>query len=145
MKVRPRKLRAEDKKKYMKALDALYTVMTELNDRDQVKRLLKDLLTESERLMVGRRILIAQKLLRDTSYQQIVAEMGGVGMDTIMRVHRWLLDEEMGMEKIISKLESALTARKPLRSESIADPFSLAGIKKRYPSHYLFSKLIDKK
>ena len=144
MKVRPRKLRAEDKKKYMKALDALYTVVAELTDREQVKRFLKDLLTESERLMVGRRILIAQKLLRDMPYQQIAAEMGGVGMDTIMRVHRWLLDEEIGMEKIISKLENSLAVRKSLRSEGMTDPFSLAGIKKRYPGHYLFSKLINK-
>lgn len=143
MKIKPTKVKEEDKKRYVMALDALYTTISELGDREEVKKFLKQLLTESEKIMLGRRILIAQMLLRDIGYEKIVEELK-VGMDTIMRVHRWLQNEEEGIEKAVRKLENAIQSRRKIRSEKgPADPFSFEGIKRRYPIHSLLFNIFD--
>ena len=139
MKVRPRKISNQDRIKY---LDILYTAIGSLKSREEIKQFLRDLLTESERLMIGRRIVIAQKLLQDHSYNQIMKEMK-VGPDTIMRVHRWLEDENDGYEKVIKNLEKVLEARQSKRKE-FYDPYSFKGLKRKYPLHFLLFNLFDK-
>ena len=138
MKVLPRKVKKEDKIKY---LDALYTAIASLKSRDEVKSFLRDLLTESERIMIGRRILVAQKLLQEQSYIQIKQELG-VGMDTIMRVQRWLEDENYGYEDTIKKLEKVLESRQK-KIDKYHDPYSFEGLKRRYPMHFLLFNLFD--
>lgn len=100
MKVRPRKIEHRDKIRY---LDALYTAMSSFSSKEGIKSFLDDLLTESERVMIGRRVLIAQRLLKDQPYNQIMKEMK-VGPDTIMRVHRWLGGDNKGYEKAVYEL-----------------------------------------
>lgn len=142
MKVKPRKVNNKEKTKY---LDTLYTTIACLNSREEIKLFLRDLLTESERIMLGRRILIAQKLLQDISYDQIIKEMR-VGKDTIMRVHRWLEDDVAGYEKTIQKLETKLATRKmntKYFENKPIDPFSFAGLKRKYPLHFALFNLFD--
>jgi TrpR-related protein YerC/YecD len=139
MKVQPRKIKKEDKIKY---LDYLYTAVTSLKSREEVKFFLKDLLTESERIMLGRRILIAQRLLEGKTYDDIVRELG-VGIDTIVRVHRWLADESNGYEKTIKNLKRELLSRKAKLENKQPEVFSFAWLKKRYPLQFLLFNLID--
>ena len=141
MKVEIRKLSKEERIKY---LDALYTTVATLKSRDEVKLFLRDLLTESERIMVGRRILIAQKLLADKSYDEIAGEMR-VGMDTITRVHRWLEDEASGYEKAITALNKEMGNRLKFKKESAPVPYSFSWLKKKYPLHFALFNLFDKK
>ena len=126
----------------MRYLDTLYTAISSLNSREEVKRFLRDLLTESERVMMGRRIIIAQRLLEDKSYLEIKQELG-VGMDTIIRVHRWLEDDIDGYEKVVKKLEKVLESRQEKRDKAYLDPFSFEGLKKRYPLHFFLFNLFD--
>ena len=135
-----RKLAGKDRMRY---LDALYTAMSGLKSREEIKNFLRDLLTESERVMVGRRILIAQMLLEEKPYDEIIRELK-VGKDTIMRVHRWLEDDTDGYEKAVKRLEKILTARQEKRNKAYVDPFSFEGLKKRYPLHFLLFNLFDK-
>ena len=107
----------------MRYLDILYTAVSSLNSREEVKKFLRDLLTESERIMMGRRIIIAQRLLEDKSYLEIKRELG-VGMDTIIRVHRWLEDDIDGYEKVVKKLEKVFESRQEKRDKAYLDPFS---------------------
>lgn len=137
MKVKPRKMDNKDRMKY---LDALYTSISGLKSREEIKNFLKDLLTESERVMVGRRILIAQKLLENKTYDEIVEEMH-VGFDTIMRVHRWLEDESDGYEKAVKALEGELNHRTKKLEAKYIDPLSFAGLKKKYPLHFFLFNL----
>lgn len=139
MKVKPRKLKNGERMRY---LDTLYTAISSLNSREEVKRFLRDLLTESERVMMGRRIIIAQRLLEDKSYLEIKQELG-VGMDTIIRVHRWLEDDIDGYEKVVKKLEKVLESRQEKRDKAYLDPFSFEGLKKRYPLHFFLFNLFD--
>lgn len=141
MKVQSYKLTKEEKIKY---LDALYTASSVLKTREDMKKFLRDLLTESERIMIGRRIVIAHKLLQDEGYDQIAAELK-TGKDTIMRVHRWLQDETKGYEKAIEKFQKILEQReeKLNRSEyEFNHPF--ARLKRKYPLHFLLFNLFDK-
>ena len=139
MKVRPRKLKGSDRMRY---LDTLYTAVSSLNSREEVKNFLRDLLTESERVMAGRRIIIAQRLLEEKSYLEIKRELG-VGIDTITRVHRWLEDDIDGYEKVVKKLEKIFESRQEKINKAYIDPFSFEGLKKRYPLHFFLFNLFD--
>lgn len=138
MKVRSKKLTSKEK---MRTLDALYTAASGIVGRDAMKLFLRDLLTESERIMLGRRILIARMLLAGASYEDIAEELK-VGYDTIRRVGRWLSDELSGYEKAIEKINAELDRREEKRREGrmYADRSwkgSLARLKKRYPLHFV--------
>ena len=100
------------------------------------------LLTEGERIMVGRRIIIAKRLLNEEPYEQIIREMR-VGADTIMRVHRWLEHDIHGYEKTVKKLQRVLESRQEKRDRAYIDPFSFTGLKKRYPLHFFLFNLFD--
>lgn len=139
MKIRSRKI---DNKEKIEYLDALYTAVESLKSREEVKNFLRDLLTEGERIMVGRRIVIAKRLLNEESYEQIIREMR-VGPDTIMRVHRWLEDDIDGYEKAVKKLEKVLESRQERRDRAYIDPFSFKGLKQRYPLHFFLFNLFD--
>jgi TrpR-related protein YerC/YecD len=140
MKVKPRKLEGKDRTKY---LDTLYTAMSSLKSKEEMKSFMRDLLTESERVMLGRRILIAKMLLEGKIYAEIVQEMK-VGMDTIMRVHRWLEDENTGYEKAIKELNQSLKIRKEKVEKYRNYPSTEFGrIKRRYPLHFFLFNLID--
>ncbi len=99
-----------------------------------MKLFLRDLLTESERIMLGRRILIARKLIAGDSHREIEASMG-VGKDTVWRVQRWLHDQLPGYEHAIADLEKELDKRNFKINYAKSALFRL---KKKYPTHFLF-------
>jgi len=113
-----------------------------------MKKFLRDLLTESERIMVGRRIVIASKLLKKESYDDIIFDLK-VGADTIFRVHKWLKDEVKGYEKAIEKFEKIVKDREEKfnRKRKEIDDYYMnpfGRLKKRYPLHFLLYNLFDK-
>ena len=130
MKVKIKKL---TEKEIIKTLDTLYTAASAVKGREAVKLFLKDLLTPSERIMLGRRIIIARKLLSGESYREIIKSLG-VGQDTIFRVQKWLHDQMPGYEQAISGLEKEFDRRqeKKLYAQS-----ALYRLKKKYPLHFL--------
>ena len=72
MKIRARDL-GDDVR--METLDALYTAASSVHGREAVKLFLRDLLTSSERIMLGRRILIARRLLAGEASTKIAADL----------------------------------------------------------------------
>lgn len=121
----------------MKTLDALYTSVSTLEGREATKEFLKDLLTESERIMLGRRILIARALLSGSTYDEIVEEFK-VGKDTILRIHRWLDDQLPGYENVISEVEKEYKRRSKKKEErKLYATNALYRLKKKYPMHFL--------
>ncbi len=115
-------------------LDTLYTAMSSISGRDAVKLFLRDVLTTSERIMIGRRIIIARMLMARTSYDEIGARLR-VGRATIGRVHRWLSDQFPGYEAAIRGMEKEFD-RRAIR-HAAREPFSYAWLKKKYPIHFL--------
>jgi uncharacterized protein YerC len=130
MKIKSKELTDQQR---METLDALYTAAGTMHGREAMKIFLRDLLTESERIMLGRRILIARKIIAGSGYNDIAADLK-VGHDTIYRVQRWLWDRLPGYEKAIEGLEKEYHERqdKKLYAES-----ALYRLKKKYPRHFL--------
>jgi uncharacterized protein YerC len=134
MKVRAKEL--PDKYR-IEILDTLYTAAGTVRGRQAMKLFLRDLLTESERIMLGRRIMIARKLLAGESHRAIEAQLG-VGKDTIWRVQRWLLDQMPGYEQVIAGLEKDLKDRqKQHEHKKLYATSALYRLKKKYPLHFL--------
>lgn len=117
----------------IKTLDALYTAASAVRGRAAMKLFLRDLLTESERIMLGRRILIARLLLSGETYENICARLG-VGRNTIQSVQHWLQDQMPGYENAIQGLEEELGKREFKRKYAKSMLFRL---KKKYPLHFL--------
>ena len=139
-KVNPRRINNLDRMKY---LDLLWTSIATFKSRDEVKNFFKDLLSESEAIMLSRRIMIAKYLLEGMTYEEIRVRMK-VGYYNIARVHSWLISGFGGYEKAIKEFNKALDKRGvnkiPVR------PFSFEWLRKKYPLHFLlFNLLLDKK
>lgn len=134
MKVRSRELPTKVR---MEILDTLYTAAGAVRGRDAMKLFLRDLLTPSERIMLGRRIMIARKLIAGKSHRVIEAEMK-VGKDTVWRVQRWLLDQLPGYEQAVKELEKEFEGRqKKYESKKLYATSTLYRLKKKYPLHFL--------
>ncbi|HEV8666809.1 MAG TPA: Trp family transcriptional regulator [Candidatus Paceibacterota bacterium] len=133
MKMKARQL--SDKQR-IETLDTLYTAAGTVHGRDAMKLFLRDLLTESERIMLGRRIMIARKLISGETHRSIEAKMG-VGKDTVWKVQRWLHDQLPGYEKAIKNLEKEFEQREFKKNYATSVLFRL---KKKYPAHYLLFK-----
>jgi len=129
------RIRVEDlsEQEKIETLDALYTAAGTIQGRDTMKLFLRDLLTESERIMLGRRILIARALIDGHSYPDI-AETMRVGFDTIRRVDRWLEDQVSGYEKAIQGLKKVHQKR---LNNKINTQSPLYQLKKKYPLHFI--------
>jgi len=130
MKRKPKDLTREE---FIITLDTLYTAMSVLKGRSSMKLFLKDLLTKSELIMIGRRVIIARKLIRGESYDEIGKVMK-VGQSTISRVHKWLNDQLPGYENAIKGLEKEFGYRKTPYSKNQS---VLRTLKSKYPLHFL--------
>ena len=132
------KKRATDmgEKEKIRTLDMLYTAAASIKGRNDMKLFLRDVLTESERIMLGRRIWIARLLLRRYKYDEI-AEKLGVGYATVYRVERWLNDQFPGYEKAVAGIEKEMDDR-AIRREGKENPCSYAALKRKYPLHFIF-------
>ncbi len=133
MKIRAKQL---SEKERMATLDALYTAAGSVSGREATKTFLRDLLTESERIMLGRRILIARQLLSGASTREISASLG-VGLDTVAKIDRWLEDQIPGYELALKGLEKEYKKR-GVRADTAA---RFRMLKKKYPLHFLFFPL----
>ena len=120
-------------KERIATLDALYTAAGTVRGRAAMKIFLRDLLTESERIMLGRRILIARLLLQDETAEAI-RQRTGAAYTTIERIRRWLKDQIPGYETAIAAMEEEFGKRdfKKKYAKSMLFRF-----KKRYPLHFL--------
>ncbi|MBY0472708.1 hypothetical protein K2Q00_00265 [Patescibacteria group bacterium] len=129
-----RKIDDLTKQEIIVTLDTLYTATSVLKGREVTKLFLKELLTQSERIMLGRRIIIARLLLAGESYDAIQRRMR-VGKTTVSRVQRWLDDQIFGYEHVITGIEKELKKRTQKRLYATSLAYRL---KKKYPLYYLF-------
>ena len=121
------------KEEQIKTLDSLYTAASAVRGRAAMKSFLRDLLTESERIMLGRRILIARLLLSGETYEGVYDRLGA-SPGTIRNVDRWLQDQIPGYEDAIHALEEELGKREFKKKYATS---MLYRFKKRYPLHFL--------
>ena len=89
MKLRPETLPSKERDQ---VLDSLVSAFSAIKKDSELKHFLRTLLTESEHVMIYRRLRIARMLLEGTSYADIISIMH-VGVGTVIRVQEWLTDE----------------------------------------------------
>lgn len=122
-----------------KLLNEFYSLVISLKSREQVINFFKDLFTPSEAVMFARRIQIAKMLLSGSSYEEIRKKLK-VGVDTIVRVQRWLKDGFGGyikaLEKVITKEETKIRHKEDMEARKNIDPNSLEGLAYRYPLYW---------
>lgn len=82
----------------------LSSKISKLKTKNEVNNFLNDLLTESELVMIVRRLQVAKMLLDEFSYYQIRNELG-VGYDTIKTVRHKLDTGSGGYLRFIKELK----------------------------------------
>lgn len=134
MKVQIKNLKDHER---IETLDTLYTAAGGIRGRNAMKLFLRDLLTQSERVMLGRRIMIARRLLAGISHRQIEVELK-VGRDTVRKVNHWLQDQLPGYEQAVQELEKKHKARQEkFEDKKLYATSALYRLKKKYPLHFL--------
>lgn len=93
-------LRKLNTKERQELLNLLWNSVEQLRTKKEIKNFFKDLLSESEAIMLARRILIARELLKGKTYREIMKEFG-VGDSTVASVHHWLESGFGGYEKVL--------------------------------------------
>jgi len=139
MKVKPKVIKSIDRAYY---LDMVITALASVKSKAEIKRLLNELLTESEMIMIGRRIVIAKKLLEGKSYEEIIDEMR-VGADTIMKVHKFIGINDGGYEKVVNEIAKVFRYQRKHNSVHYENN-PMARLKRKYPLHFLLFNLFDK-
>lgn len=126
----------------------IFWAAAEAADRkDKGLSFLKGVLTESEQMLFGRRIRIAQMLLRGATRFEII-EVLHVSPNTITKVNQWLAGQMPEYEEVLRKTvcdaRTRATKRKRptpwYRRESVL-PF--ARLRRRYPLHFLLFNIAD--
>jgi len=96
-----------EKKEKERVVDELFEVISGLKSKKEVFNFLVGLLTDSETLMIGRRIQIAKLLLDGMSYNQIARKLK-VSHMTTGKVEKWINESdqrELVAEKLGVKTE----------------------------------------
>ncbi|MCK4891339.1 MAG: hypothetical protein KAS78_01590 [Candidatus Pacebacteria bacterium] len=138
--VNPRALDSNSKMKY---LDLLWTSIAQLETREETKHFFKDLLSESEAIMLARRIEVAKRLIEGESYGKIAIDLK-VGTDTISRVQQWLTSGYGGYEKAVAGFSKKLDQRLNKYSKTKKEPpYTFGWIKQKYPLHFLIFNLLS--
>ncbi|HAT74009.1 MAG: hypothetical protein US30_C0008G0015 [Candidatus Moranbacteria bacterium GW2011_GWF2_36_839] len=136
-KVKYHNLSDNQKKKY---LGDFYTMVSLLENRDEVKNFFKDLLILSEVVMISRRIQVAKMLFEGYTHDEIRKEMK-VGFSTVSQVERWLNNGFGGYRKTIEEYQKKYKDNPKVKNSK---PFK-SGMMKKYPFHYLLWDMINKK
>lgn len=101
-----------------------------------------DLLTESEQLMVARRIHIAKRLLAGQSTRDIREECKA-GQDTIFAVNHWLRLRCEEYATIFPAIYEDMHARwKNDQQKQPIVPYTFRWVRKKYPLHFLLFNML---
>lgn|SRR3989338_9478388 len=112
----------------------LWKILPTLLSEGNIKNMLQTFLTESEMIMLARRIQVADMLLKGSSIDQICAQLH-VGVSTVQGVDRALARQGSDYRTIFPLLYSQ-RKRHPSK-EHPSDPLGLASVRKKYPFHFL--------
>jgi TrpR-related protein YerC/YecD len=124
-----------DKKEKKRIEEELFEIISHLRTKREVLDFLMDLFTESETLMLARRIQVAKMILDNYSYDEIKSKMN-VGFQTIYRVERWLKVDERRTKFIAEKMGKSRTGKK------VENRMPKNGLDK-YAHHRLLKKFIE--
>ncbi len=96
----------------MKKKKLFYQSFLQLKTESEVKRYLRDLLTQSEIDEFAERLTVANMLNTNLTYEKII-EQTSMSSTTIARINKWLKNGRRGYKLVLSRLhhQSVLTTR----------------------------------
>lgn len=118
-------------------INNFWSLITLLENKDQVKSFLKDLLTHTEMKMLAKRIQIAKMLLEGYNYQDI-RNYVKVTDSTIARINNILEVEGEGLRTAINYLQKIEKEIERERMRITPD------LKKKYPMYFLPEIVLEK-
>ncbi len=118
-------------------LGNFYQIISQIKNKENAQKFLKDLLTPGESIMIAYRIEIAKMLLEGFGYDDIKKKLK-VGSSTVNNVNKWLYSGFGGYMEELKKAESQKKRKKVIPTNE------WEAIKKKYPAHFLIFNLLDK-
>lgn len=115
----------------------LFLTLKQLGLKAEGTAFMQDMLTQSEIVMLGRRIQIARRLLSGKNMPDIAAELH-VSFNTIHTVDLWLEEKFAAYRRVLPPLlqnQREGHEKRKGRSRIPLDPNSFRGLRKRYPAH----------
>lgn len=125
-----------DPKHFGLFLNNFWNIITLLENKEQVKNFLKDLLTHTEMKMLTKRIQIAKMLLEGYNYRDI-RNYVKVTDSTIAKINNTLETGAEGLINAISQLQKIEVEIEKERMRIIPD------LKKKYPTYFLPERLAE--
>ena len=138
--MRRRIIKIKDKEKKA-TLEALYKATDRIKGNDAVKVFINDILTESEQITIGRRILIANLILTGQTYAEIHNQLG-VSPNTFSRIRQWLTGRFPDYDQTL-KVTSPTPGSTKIGYTKVT-PFSFEHLQKKFPLHFLLFTLSRK-
>ncbi|TSC57224.1 MAG: TrpR-like protein YerC/YecD [Parcubacteria group bacterium Greene0416_79] len=131
-------------KERQQLLHEFWTAIALLETVDEINNFFKDLLSETEAVMLARRLKIAKLITHGYDYDEI-AKIMHASSATIASVHSWLDGGFGGYRESVRKLETELKRQAAVQEkrEKLRDPFSFESLKKKYPLHFLLFNVAD--
>ncbi len=130
------------KEKEKKAtLEALYKATDRIRGDDAVKIFINDILTESEQITIGRRLLIANLILTGHTYAEIHNQLG-VSPNTFSRIRQWLTGRFSDYDQALK--DTSPSSRSTKVTYTKVTPLSYEHLKKKFPLHFLLFTLSQK-
>lgn len=132
-------------KERKRIINQFYTSLILLDGEKEVKNFFEDLLTESELIMLARRLEIARMLIKGVGYQKIRTNLK-VGFDNINAVNCWLRYGRKGYVSIIEKLEKFEKKKASLKTakKEKSNVFDWYRVKRKFPANFWPKELLKK-
>ena len=124
-------------------LKDLWEAVAQLNNVTEVENFFTHLLSDSERIMLARRIRIARLLLEGKTYDDICALLH-TSHTTVGKVHLWLQGRDKDKEKVLKQLSASTKPKRKNKAakEDCPQPHTFEWMRKKYPLHFLLFNLI---
>jgi len=132
----------KEKKLALKLLDK---VANQFSGSGGLPSFISRVLTEGERVTIGRRIIVARMIIEGQTYFEICQKLS-ISPNTFRNIRKWIIEELPGYNEVLeeNKKDVAEKAKKKkARHFERTEPFSMAGLKQRYPGHFLLFNLAD--
>ena len=134
-------------------LQALEEAAKRMGGKCPALTLVEELLTESEKLTLGRRVLISQMMLAGMTQAEIREKLN-VSPNTFTRTKKWLLGQIPNYDKALRvsiEAEKARsdarqkkgTSRQKILNKQYAPAHTFRGMRQRYPMHFLLFNIAE--
>ncbi len=121
--------------------DALSAAAGQFKGEAAVNSFIQQVLTEKERLAVGRRIVIARLILTGATYYE-VNEILQISPNTFRNIRQWI-SKELPSYRDVKDKQKKPKSKKSSGSRNRVSPLSFTDLKSRYPMHFLLFSIAD--